>query len=104
VAKPVDLTLSVGFAYQDDNYSDCYFGVNNTNRGTSALPNYTADGGINEYYALVGANIYLSKNWLVSAGLRGSVIAGDPADSPIVDQRGSNTQWIGGIGVGYILW
>jgi outer membrane protein len=104
VAKPVDLNISVGFVYQDDNYADCYFGVNPENRGTSALPNFTANGGVNEYYAVVGANVYLSKNWLVSAGIRGSVIAGDPGDSPIVDQRGDTTQWIGGIGVGYIMW
>jgi outer membrane protein len=104
VAKPVDLNISVGFSYQDDNYADTYFGVNPENRGTSALPNFTANGGVNEYFAVVGANVYLSKNWLMSLGVRGSVIAGDPGDSPIVDQRGSATQWIGGIGIGYIMW
>jgi MipA family protein len=104
VAKPVDLNISVGIAYQDDDYADHYFGVNADNVGTSGLPFFSADGGINEYYAVVGANIYLNKNWLVSVGLRGSTIAGDPGDSPIVDQQGDSTQWIGGVGVGYILW
>jgi len=104
VAKPVDLNISAGIVYQDDNYSDHYFGVNRENVGTSGLPFFTADGGLNEYYAVVGANIYLSKNWLVSVGVRGSSIAGDPGDSPIVDQRGDATQWIGGIGLGYIMW
>lgn len=104
VAKLVDLNLSAGMVYQGDKYSDHYFGVNVDNVGTSGLPSFTADGGMNEYYAIVGANIYLDKNWLMSVGVRASTIAGDPGDSPIVDQRGDSTQWIGGIGVGYILW
>jgi outer membrane protein len=104
VAKPVDLNISAGIWYQDDDYSDHYFGVNAENVGTSGLPFFTADGGLNEYYAVVGVNIFLSKNWLMSAGIRGSVITGDPGDSPIVDLRGDSTQWMGGIGVGYIWW
>jgi len=104
VAKPVDLNLAVGMTYQDDKYADCYFGVNPGNVGTSGLSFYTADGGLNEYYAIVGANVYLNKHWLMSVGVRGSSIAGDPANSPIVEQRGNSTQWMGGIGIGYILW
>lgn len=101
VAKPVDLNLSAGFIYQDDDYADHYFGVNTENVGTSNLPLFTAEGGVNEYYVVVGGIVYLSKNWLLSGGVRASVIAGDPADSPIVDQQGDSTQWIAGFGVGY---
>jgi outer membrane protein len=104
VAKPVDFNMGVGAIYQDDDYANHYFGVNADNVGTSALPFFTADGGVNEYYMVLGGIFYLSKNWLVSAGVRGSVIAGDPADSPIVDQRGDSTQWVGGIGIGYAFW
>lgn len=104
VAKPVDLNIGIGANYQDDDYSNYYFGVNPDNVGTSGLPFFAADGGVNEYYMVLGGLFYLNKNWLVSAGVRGSVISGDPADSPIVDQRGDSTQWIGGIGVGYAFW
>jgi outer membrane protein len=104
VATPVDLNISAGFIYQDDDYADHYFGVHADNVGTSGLPFFTADGGVNEYYVVVGANVFLSKNWILGVGVRGSVIAGDPGDSPIVDQRGDSTQWIAGIGIGYALW
>lgn len=104
VAKPFDFNASVGAIYQSDDYANHYFGVNAGNVGTSGLPFFTADGGVNEYYMVLGGLFYLNKNWLVSAGVRGSVISGDPADSPIVDQRGDSTQWIGGIGVGYAFW
>jgi len=104
VAKPVDLNISVGAFYQSDDWANYYYGVNSGNVGTSGLPFFNADGGVNEYYMVVGCIFYLDRNWLISAGVRGSVIAGDPADSPIVDQRGDSTQWIGGIGVGYAFW
>lgn len=104
VAKPFDFNMSVGAIYQNNNYANHYFGVNPDNVGTSGLPFFVADGGVNEYYMVLGGIFYLSKNWLVSAGVRGSVISGDPADSPIVDQRGDSTQWIGGVGVGYAFW
>lgn len=104
VAKPVDLNVSAGFLYGNDKYSNTYYGVNADNVGTSGLSFFNAGGGVNEYYAVVGANAYLSKNWLVGVGVRGSVLAGDPAKSPIVDPRGSATQWIGGVGLGYIIW
>lgn len=101
VAKPVDLNISAGGFYQDDDYADHYFGVNADNVGASGLPLFSADSGVNEYYMVIGGVLYLNSHWLLSAGIRGSVIAGDPADSPIVDDRGDSTQWIGGIGIGY---
>lgn len=104
VAKPVDLNFTVGFVYQDDDYANTYYGVTPGNVGTSGLAFFEADGGLNEYYGVIGANIYLSKSWIIGIGVRGSVLAGDAGDSPIVDQRGDSTQWIGGIGVGYAMW
>lgn len=104
VAKPFDFNASIGAIYQNNDYANHYFGVNANNVGTSGLPFFVADGGVNEYYMVLGGIFYLNKNWLVSAGVRGSVLSGDPADSPIVDQRGDSTQWVGGIGVGYAFW
>ena len=101
VAKPVDFNMALGATYQDDDYANHYFGINRDNVGTSGLPLFVADGGVNEYYMVLGGIFYLDKNWLVSAGIRAAVISGDPADSPLVDQRGDSTQWMGGLGVGY---
>jgi MipA family protein len=101
VSKPLDLGITAGAFYQDDDYANHYFGVNAKNVGSSALPFFTANGGVNEYYVVVGGIFYLDQHWLMTAGVRGSVIAGDPADSPLVDQQGDSTQWMGGMGVGY---
>ena len=104
VAKPLDVNVSVGAVYQDDDYANHYFGVNADNVGTSALPFFTADSGVNEYYLVLGGIFFLDRNWLLSAGVRASVLTGDPGDSPIVDERGDSTQWVGGVGIGYAFW
>jgi outer membrane scaffolding protein for murein synthesis (MipA/OmpV family) len=36
------------------------------------------------------------------AGVRVSKLASEPKDSPVVDQRGDSTQFIGGTGIGYM--
>jgi outer membrane scaffolding protein for murein synthesis (MipA/OmpV family) len=59
---------------------------------------------VNEYYLGAGGLLYLSKNWALAGGVRYSRLSGDPADSPIVDIHGDANQWIGGLGVAYIMW
>jgi outer membrane scaffolding protein for murein synthesis (MipA/OmpV family) len=58
----MDLHLGGGFIYADDGYTDHYFGVNASNVGTSGLPFFEADGGMQEYYLSLGSAIYLSRN------------------------------------------
>ena len=53
---------------------------------------------------MLGGIFFLDRNWLLSAGVRASVLTGDPGDSPIVDERGDSTQWVGGVGIGYAFW
>lgn len=104
VHPAVDLHLGGGFIYGNDKYNDHYFGVNAGNVGTSGLPSFKAASGVNEYFASVGTAIYLSREWVLGAGLRYGRVTGDAADSPIVDQRGDPSQLTAGIGVAYILW
>lgn len=102
VSRAFDLQLGAGLIYADDDYNDTYFGVNADNVGTSGLPLFTADSGVNEYYLTVGGMMYLSKTWVAGAGLRASKLAGDAKDSPIVEDRGDDTQLIFGVALGYM--
>ena len=104
VHPAVDLHLGGGFIYGNNKYTNHYFGVNDDNVGTSGLPGYKAEGGLNEYFVSAGVAVYLSRQWLLGAGVRYGRITGDAADSPIVDQRGSANQVTGGIGLAYIGW
>ncbi len=102
VSTAVDFHIGGGLIYADSKYTRTYFGVTPQNVGTSGLPFHDAGSGVNEYFATVGVVAYFSRNWLGVAGVRLSQIAGDSKDSPIVSQRGDKSQFIGGIGVGYV--
>jgi MipA family protein len=102
VGRAVDINLGAGFVYADDEYTDHYFGVNANNVGSSGLPFFSADGGGQEYFLTAGAIVYLSKQWLLGAGVRYSNLTGDAADSPIVEDRGDETQWISGLAIAYM--
>jgi len=104
VAKAVDIFLVGGLWFVDSDWNDTYFGVNADNVGTSGLPFYDADSGLNEYFLGAGGLVYLSKNWALSGGVRYSRLSGDAEDSPIVDDRGDANQWIAGLGVAYLMW
>lgn len=100
----VDLHLGGGFIYGNDKYTDHYFGVNADNVSSSGLPAFKAEGGMNEYFLTAGAAVYLSREWVLGAGVRYGRITGDAADSPIVNERGSENQVMAGIGIAYIWW
>ena len=107
VSQSVDLNLGAGMWYADKDWNDYYFGVNADNVGTSGLPFYSAGSGVNQYFVNAGAITYFSKNWALAAGVRYSNIAGDAGDSPLVEGvagRGSQDQWIAGVGLTYLSW
>jgi outer membrane protein len=104
VAKAADIFLTGGLWIVDSDWNDTYFGVNADNVGTSGLPFFEADSGLNEYFVGVGGLVYLSKNWAMAGGVRYSRLSGDAEDSPIVDDRGDANQWIAGLGLAYLLW
>lgn len=102
ISQAVDLHLGAGLTYADSDYTNHYFSVTPQNVGTSGLPFFTASSGVNEYFFTLGALGYFSRNWLGFAGIRVAELSGDAKDSPIVSQRGSSTQFIGGAGVAYM--
>lgn len=104
VHRAIDVHLGAGVVYGDDKYNDHYFGVNAANVGSAALPMFEAQSGVNEYFLNLGAAFYLSERWVMGAGVRYGHIAGDAADSPVVSQRGSDTQVTAGLGLAYIWW
>ncbi|OGU19852.1 MAG: hypothetical protein A2580_15255 [Hydrogenophilales bacterium RIFOXYD1_FULL_62_11] len=107
ISKAVDLNMGAGMWYADEDWNNYFFGVNAGNRGTSGLPDFTAGSGANQYFANVSAIVYLSKSWALAGGVRYANIAGDAADSPLVEGvagRGAQDQWIVGMGVTYLSW
>ncbi|HAJ48436.1 MAG TPA: hypothetical protein DCL54_17815, partial [Alphaproteobacteria bacterium] len=89
--------LSVGpeIQWADDNYTQTYFGITPVQAAASVLgyAPYAADGGINSYGFGAVLIVPLSKEWSITAIGSVSQLTGDAADSPIVAQQGSETQF-----------
>lgn len=85
----VRITPSMGAAYNSSAMNDYYYGISPAESVRSALPAYHPGGGVSPYLGIV-ATYQLSHAWLMSAGLRYSVLPSSIKNSPMVDA--SHTQ------------
>lgn len=86
-------------------YADYYFSISPADAITSGLPAYDADGGFKHWH------LSLTGLQMVTGDLTGGLgvfafgsykqLGGDFEDSPVVDLRGSASQWFGAIGLTY---
>ena len=100
------LQVQMGAEFVDDSFADYYFSVTPSQRLTSGLPAFTANGGLNRVGTLAILNYDLSGNaldggWSVFGVGGYSRLLGDGADTPFTAQRGSANQFIAGLGLGY---
>lgn len=101
LSKAFDLGIGFGATFASDDFNSTYFGVSATDAGLSGLSTYSAGGGMNDVNGLVALVMHLSPKWHVAAGLKYQKLVSDAADSPVVDDRGSDNQFIAGIGLAY---
>jgi len=93
----VKLGISVSTSYADDDYMETYFDVDLDNANRSGLSQYEADGGIKDFGAMVNLAYAPWQNWGVTGILGVKWLVGDAADSPLVDDEGSETQLFSGV-------
>ncbi len=96
-----DVSLGAAVCYANSNYMDTFFGVHGHDARRSGLHRYDAGAGIKDFRINPAIVMHLSPHWHVAAGLMYKRLVGDAEDSPVVDDRGSADQWIGGVGVAY---
>lgn len=99
--------LGIGTTFANSKWMNTYFGLTNANDialfpSQGGLP-YNAGSGFKSFSIPFGITQALSREWLLSAGVRYEKLQGDAKDSPIVQQRGNENQWIGGVAINY-LW
>ena len=108
-ATPLSRTTYVGVSLSAEwaggGYADYYYSIDPAGSLASGLPLFDADGGFKHWRLGLFANQSLSgdltRGWsLFGVGLY-TKLSGDFKDSPIVDLRGSSSQWFGGLGVAY---
>ena len=110
-STPLSLTTfvsaSIGADFVANKYADSYFSVSLAESLLTAgeLPVYDADGGMKNWKIGLLVNQSLSGDLRRGFSLFGlanySKLVGDFKDSPIVDLRGSSSQWLGAVGVAY---
>ena len=102
ISTPIDLFVTTQLNFATKDYMDTYFAVDSEDSTRSGLPKYTAGGGAKDWSLAGGMLFYLSRSWVTTAGLRYSRLFSHAADSPIVDDRGSENQLFGGVGLAYM--
>jgi outer membrane scaffolding protein for murein synthesis (MipA/OmpV family) len=97
--------LSASAEWAGGGYADYYYSITPADALASGLPAYDADGGFKNWrlgllgnYALSGD---LTQGWSIFGLGSYGKLSGDFKDSPIVDGRGSSSQWLAALGVAY---
>jgi outer membrane protein len=78
-----------------------YFGVTQVDADRTGLRVYEADGGFKDIRVFPALVMHLSETWHLALGVQYRGLLGDAEDSPVVDDRGSSSQWLSGVGVAY---
>ena len=91
--------------FVSDKYARYYFGVTPADALASGLPVFNPDGGMNKWRigALINQSITgdLTQGFSLWGTVEYSHLTGDANDSPIVDIRGSSSQWLMAAGAAY---
>ena len=105
LSRTLYVSASLSGDWTGDRYADYYFSIDADDSLASTLPVFDADGGFKNWKLGLLVNQSLSGDLLNGWSLFGLAsygrLAGDYKDSPITDLRGSPTQTMGAIGVGY---
>lgn len=94
VSEKLSMTFGATTTYASSDYMKTYFQVDAGNRGTSTLPDYSADDGeLKDVGIHMVADYDINTKWSVSGNLAYTLLVGDAADSPIVDDEGNENQF-----------
>lgn len=96
---------SAGLDWAGDDYAEYYYSISPAEGLVASLPAFEAEGGLKSWRLGLIANQSitgdLTGGFSVFGALGYTHLVGDFADSPIVDDRGSASQWLGALGVAY---
>jgi outer membrane scaffolding protein for murein synthesis (MipA/OmpV family) len=98
-----DLTLigSLSTTFMSKDYASSYFDVSAAGSAASGLSTFDAGSGFRDVGITVIGNYKLNENWSLNGIGSYTRLVGDAANSPIVKDRGSANQFLGGLGFSY---
>jgi MipA family protein len=95
------LISSLSTTYMSADYANSYFDVTALGSAASGLPVFDAGAGFRDVGVTLVANYELNENWSLNGIGSFTRLLGDAAASPIVSERGSANQFLGGLGFSY---
>ena len=101
LARALTLSLGAGIGYGSSDYMDDFFSVDQADAARSGLNTFTADSGVRDVKASAMLLWHLGRTWHLGLGVQYQRLLGDAEDSPVVDVRGSQDQFLAGIGLAY---
>jgi outer membrane protein len=87
--------------WASSDYMSEYFGVSASDAARSGLNRYTPDSGFKDVGLGLNVNYRFTDHWSTTLVGTYTRLLGDAADSPIVEDRGNENQFFGGVTVNY---
>lgn len=101
VGDSFGMSAVISTSYASGNYMSTYFGIDGDNAARSGLDAYDADGGFKDVGLTLSARYTITSSLALSGSATFSRLIGDAADSPIVDDEGSENQFLGALALVY---
>ena len=105
ISRRTYIGASLSAEWAGGGYADYYYSISPADALDSGLPVYDADGGFKSWRIGLLANQSITGDLTHGLSIFGtgaySHLSGDFKDSPIVDDRGSASQWIAALGLAY---
>jgi outer membrane scaffolding protein for murein synthesis (MipA/OmpV family) len=99
VRPGIDTLLTIGprLRLNDDDYADAYFGVTPAAAAAAGIPAYDPEGGLRAVGVMAGITHQLTRSFGIYGYAGYDRLVGDAADSPIVQNFGSEDQFSAGL-------
>ncbi len=101
VSPQIRLTTSASTTYATDNYMETYFGIDGDNETRSGISQFDAEGGFKDVGLSLMGNYQFNQKWGMIGLISYKHLLNDAADSPIVDEEGTEGQFMFGTGLTY---
>jgi outer membrane protein len=105
LSRQTYVSTGIGMEFVSNRYADYYYGISPAQGLVSGLAPFNGDGGMKDWNANFLVNQSLTGDLLSGLGIFGlanySRLVGDFKKSPIVDDRGSASQWLVAGGLSY---
>ena len=101
INNKLKLSSGLSASWADDDYMQNYFGVTNNQAANTELPQFDINAGLKDIGVNLKTTYALSKHWILDGQVGYWRLLNDTANSPLVDNEGSENQIRGLIGLSY---